>query len=138
MAEKITASLIFEALGRPAEHVKESLTKLVDKLEDEEKVEINDKKIAEPKKVKDRENVFSSFVEIEIETNLQKFLAIIFSYMPSNIDVITPEKLRMSNSDLNSFLNEIARKLHKYDEIAKTVLMERKKMAKQMKDKKQD
>ena len=66
------------------------------------------------------------------------FMSIVFNYMPSNIDIITPERINLTNSDLNDLFNTLAQKLHRYDEIAKTVLMERKKLAKKLKEKKKE
>jgi len=134
MTEKIQAALILEILGRPAEYVKEILSKIIEKLGNEKNVRLLDKRIAEPKEVEGEENVFTSFAEVEIETNLQTLMLLIFAYMPSHIDIITPEDLRIKNSDMNLFLNELTRKLHQYDELAKTLMMERQIIAKQIQE----
>lgn len=133
MENKIRAVFILEALGRPPEHVKEKLESVIDKLKKEENVEVMGDSIAKPRKAKDSKKLFTSFAEVEIETNLQKLLALVLAYMPSNIDIITPEKIQLKNSDLNSILNQITQKLHRYDEIAKTVMMERKQLANKIK-----
>ncbi len=134
MTESVRAILILEILGRPAGHVKEILSKIIEKLEKEKNVRLLDKRIAEPKEIEGQENIFTSFAEVEIETNLQTLMLLIFAYMPSHIDIITPEDLRIKNSDLNLFLNELARKLHRYDELAKTLMMERQIIAKQIQE----
>ncbi len=131
--EKVNAIFVLEILGKPAEYIKERLEEIVSKLEEEEKVEIKEKKIAEPKKMKDRE-LFTTYAEVELETSLYKLMLLIFSYMPSNIDIITPENLKIKNNDLNTFLNELVRKLHQYDELARTMMLERQKLVKQIKE----
>jgi hypothetical protein len=131
--EKVKAIFMLEILGKPAEYIKEQLEEIVGKLEKEDKVEVKEKKIAEAKKIKDKE-LFTSFAEVELETSLDKLMLLIFSYMPSNVDIITPEKLEIKNNDLNTFLNELIRKLHQYDELARTMMLERQKLVKQIKE----
>jgi len=134
MTESVRAILILEILGRPAGNVKEILSKIIEKKKKKKNVRLLDKRIAEPKEIEGQENIFTSFAEVEIETNLQTLMLLIFAYMPSHIDIITPEDLRIKNSDLNLFLNELARKLHRYDELAKTLMMERQIIAKQIQE----
>ncbi len=128
MAEKLTAILIIEVLGKPAEYIKKALEDILEKLKKEKDVNVTHSEVKEPKELES--GVFTTFAEIELETSLQMLMNILFAYMPSHIEVIEPEKLSLINSDLNSFLNEITRKLHQYDELAKAMLME-KEVAKQ-------
>ncbi len=123
MAEKLNAVLIIEMLGKPPEHIKQIMSDLIDKLGAVQDTKILQKKIADPKKVE--ENVFTVFSEVEIETSFPSLMNITFSFMPSHIEIITPEELKIRNSDLNSFFNELMRRLHQYDEIAKAILLER-------------
>ncbi len=133
MEEKVRAVLMIEILGKPPKYLKKRLEEIVDKLSKEKEVNLIDKKIADPKKLEEKE-LFTSFVEVEIETSLKTLMLLIFGYMPSNIDIITPEKLKVQNSDLNSFLNELARKLHQYDELARSMILERQQLTKQIKE----
>ena len=131
MLEKIKAILILEILGRPADFVKQTLLEMIDKLGKEKEVKIISKTIAEPKTIE--EGVFSSFAEVEIETTMQTLMMLIFAYMPSHMDIITPEELRIKNSDLNMFFNELIRKLHQYDEVAKAMIIERETFVRRLK-----
>jgi len=45
--------------------------------------------------------------------------------MPAHVEITNPESLIIKNYDLNVFFNELVRRLHQYDEIAKISLMER-------------
>jgi hypothetical protein len=134
MTDNVQAVFIIEILGKPAEHLKKTLSEIVKKMGEEKNVKIVDKKIAEPKELEGQEGFFTSFAEVEFQTNIQQLMLLIFGYMPSHIDIIIPEELRIRNSDLNLFLNELTRRLHQYDEIAKTVLMERQIIAKQIRE----
>ncbi len=134
MAEKIQVILILEILGKPEEYIKNSLTELVEKIGKEENVNLINKSIAEPKKVEGEENWFTTFAEVEIETTLQKLLNLIYSYMPAHIEIIYPENIEIKNFDMNNFLNELARRLHQYDELARRILIEREILAKQIQE----
>ena len=134
MTERINASLILEILGKPANHVKKTLSDIIKKLGEEKDVKILNKKIAEPKTVEGREDIFTSFAEVEIQTNLQKLMLLIFFYMPSHVEVTSPEDLSIRNTDFSLLLNDLLTKLHRYDEIAKALLFERKAIAQQIKE----
>lgn len=128
MAEKeIKAFVIFEMLGRPAEHLKKTLTEFIEKLGKEPGIQIKDKKINEPKKIPEaKQEIYTTFAETEMELkDLPTLFNLIFSYMPSNIEIIEPEELKIKNFDLNVLINELARRLHQYDEIAKGLALER-------------
>ena len=123
--ETIRAVLMLEAMGKPADYVKETLEKIAEEIGKQQEVRVLRKETAEPKPIKDSKELFSSFTEIEIETNIVRFMGLLFNFMPAHVEIITPEELKIKNNDLNLFFNELMARLHKYDEIAKTVLMER-------------
>ena len=133
MNEKINAVLILEILGKPADYVKKVLADVVKKLGEEKDVKILNKNIAKPKQLEDKD-IFTSFAEIEIQTSLQKLMLLIFFYMPSHIEIIEPENLQIRNSDMNLFLNDLLKKLHQYDEIAKALMLERRAIAQKIKE----
>ena len=133
MSEKINAILMLEILGKPAEHIKKILSQIIDKLAEEKDVRLIEKKIADPKEIPEQKELFSSFAEVEIETNLEKLLAICFGYMPSHIEIISPEYLKFKNYELNISLNVLIRRLHQSDELAKGMMIERHILAEQIK-----
>lgn len=127
MVEKIKAVLIFEMLGRPVEHLKNTLVQFVEKISQEDGVEILNKKIHEPKKIEEaKQELFTTFAETELSfKDMPSMFKIIFMYMPSHIEIIEPEEIKIKNFDLNILMTELARKLHQYDEIAKKLSIER-------------
>jgi hypothetical protein len=50
---------------------------------------------------------------------------IMFRYMPAHIELIEPEKMQLETSDWNSILNNLAMKLHRYDELTKILSIEK-------------
>jgi len=127
MVEKIKAIVIFEMLGRPADYLKETLKKFIDKVNNEKGVKILGKKIKKPKKLEQaKQELYTTFAEAELEfEDMQAMFKIIFIYMPSHIDIISPEEIKIKNFDLNVLMTELARRLHQYDEITKRLSAER-------------
>ncbi len=132
---KIQAILIFEVIGRPAEYLKQTLEDIENKLNQIKGIKIKSNKINEPLPYKYKEGFFTNFSEIEVEAeNLTAFSKIMFVYIPSHIEIITPERLEIQNTNLNDFFNELAGKLHQYDEIARILQIEKIKLTKKVKE----
>jgi hypothetical protein len=138
MDEKIKAMFIFEILGRPPEYVKQSLEEHILDLEKIEGVKILNKKIHEPKELntdklvknkklekEDSKDLYTSFAEVELTANnLILLFSVTFRLLPSHVEIISPDELRLKNFDLNSIISELAIKLHRYDEVAKILTIE--------------
>ena len=134
MPDKIKALLIYEILGRPAEHIKKSLEDLINKIGENPGIEIIKNKIHEPHLLeeKDRktletdEQIFSTFAEVELDIdNLNLVYTLIINTLPSSIEIMEPSQLNIKNFDLSSALSELTIKLHKFDEIAKALAMDK-------------
>lgn len=118
--------MVFEILGRPKENVTEALQTITVKLGSEKGVKVLDKKIHEPIQAQDSDTLFTSFAEVEVEfESLEMYLAVIFSYLPSNIEIVKPEKLQMDNQKLNEIGNAVIQKIHNYDSVTKKYIYER-------------
>jgi hypothetical protein len=133
--EKIRAIIILEIIGRPPEHIKETLSKLIQSISEEKGIKIIENKIGDAQEIKEKKDFYSSFAEIEIQTeDLFNLSLLIFKYMPSHIDIISPEKIEMTNHDWNNIYNEITRRLHGYDEIARVLQMQNLQMQEKLKE----
>lgn len=129
--EKISAIMILEIMGRPDNYVKESAEMLLAKIKEEKGIKIAKSKIADLKKLDN--GLFSTFIEIELDAdNLLVFADIMFRFMPANVEVVSPEKITMENFDVNALLNNLAMKLHRYDELTKVLAMEKDILIKQV------
>lgn len=116
---EIEAAIILEMIGRPADYLKSALNNFIATMVAEDGIKITSKKIHEPKKIKESSDMFSTFAEIEIKCALEKLFFIVSKYMPSHIEILKPEGIKMTNLELSTLMTEFARRLHKYDEIAK-------------------
>jgi hypothetical protein len=128
MAQKIRALLIFEILGRPPEHIKQALDDYVSQLDKQRGISLVSKTIHEPKLVeeKDSKDLYTTFAEAEVLIdNMNALLSIVLNMLPSSIEIIQPEELAITNSELTSALTDLTLKLHRYDEVAKTLSIEK-------------
>lgn len=118
--------MILEILGRPPGHIKEAMSVLVQRLKSEPGVRVIDETHHEPVKVQDTKDLYTSFSEILFEVeSLTMYFGIIFAYMPSNVEILSPQEIAMANTDLNEITGILAQRLHDYDAIAKKMVSER-------------
>lgn len=126
MVGKIQARLIIEILGRPEEHVKSALVGLIEKLSKEKGVKLLEKTINNPRKLEESKDLFTAFADVLVEfDSLPAYMSVLFSYMPSNIEIIHPETLEIKNLDLSEMGNVILQRLHHYDSLVKGIMNER-------------
>jgi len=148
MSPNIRVSFIIEILGRPPEHLKSTMELLIDKLGNENGVRIVERIVHEPKKIEEKNKVnedktlakklkrnksiiitgeiFTTFAEIEAEfETLESLLFVAFNYMPSNIEIISPQNFILRNSDIGGLLTGIMLRLHRYDEISKKLTVDK-------------
>lgn len=133
----IKAIFIIDVIGKPPEHLIESLENICKSIDEEKGVSVTNKKIKEPviiEKYKDR-GFYTSFAEIEIDVEEIANLAILlFKYMPAHVEIIEPELIALTNNGWGDILSELTRRLHGYDEIAKILQAEKGILQKKLKD----
>jgi len=120
--KKIRAIIILEIMGKPPEHLIETLNEIIKKIGKEKGVKVKEKKVNEPVLMKNQKEFYTSFAEVEIEVEEILYLAILmFRYMPAHIEIISPELISLTNNGWNDILNELARRLHGYDEVTRVI-----------------
>lgn len=134
--EKIIASFLIEVLGKPPEYIEKALNNIIEKINNEEGViKILKKEIKSPAPLKEQKDLFLSFAEIELEAkDISTISGIVFKYMPSHIEIFSPKKVLIKNNDLNDFFNEVTRRLHSYEEIARVIQNEKAILEKQIRE----
>lgn len=139
--QKISALMILEVIGKPKEFLTETLGNLVKQMDTEPGVVVKRKDIKEPKKIEERTAVadnssgklkvepkdfYVSFAEIEVELDsIFNLVFMMFKYMPANVEIFSPEVLALTNNGWNEVLNELIRRLHSYDEVARVLQIEK-------------
>lgn len=125
MANKeITALMIVEVMGRPPEYLKEAIEKHISQLDNRKDVKLVSSKISDTKKIDEEKDLYSSFAEVEVRVSgLGRLLDLVFEFMPSSIEIVDPENLELNCQETTMFLNDLAGRLHKYDDVAKLAQM---------------
>lgn len=139
---EIRASLIFEVLGRPKEHIIEMLELLIKELGKKKGIIITKNKIHEARQLPKSEgtqDLFSSFAEVEIVAeDTAKILEIIFDYMPSSVEIVEPKELKINLSDANALLNDLATRLHHYNMLINAMRAQLEILSEKLKNQKKD
>ena len=127
--------MIVEILGRPAEHVKESLKNHVEQMYKLKDIEVFSISVNEPIKIEEHQDAYSCFSEVEFSVpSFLRLLELIFDFMPSSIEIISPSEVKMSAFDATCLANNLTGRLHKYDEIAKMAQMYNQQLVKKMQE----
>ncbi|MEA3430961.1 MAG: hypothetical protein U9R08_06840 [Nanoarchaeota archaeon] len=114
---KIVSKAILEVLGKPKEHVETTLQSLVNQIKALKQFKITDSFLSE---IKEQDHLFSAFVEIEIEVKkISDLIGFCFDFMPSSIEILSPDHLKLTASDLSDFLTDLQAKLHQGDMVSK-------------------
>lgn len=121
--ELIRCRAILEVLGKPKEHVEETVKLLVEKVRENPEISILSEKYAEMKQ--EGKTMFSTFVELEmIIKGITVLTGFCFDFMPSSIEIEKPEELVIKNRDISNIYNDLQAKLHNVDMVAKTLKAE--------------
>lgn len=124
MDKNIVFRTIIEVLGKPKEHVEQSLNDYVQNLKNNANYEIVKEDFAEIKK-QEKDELWACFVELEIKTaKVENITFFCFQYMPSMIEIIEPEELVFSEREFSLFLNDLQTRLHQVDFLAKQLKLE--------------
>lgn len=128
--EKIHLRAIIEILGFPKEHVEETMKLIINKLKEEKDVEYINNKIHE---TKEAGKLFSTFAEIEFKlNNMENLIDFCFNYMPSSIEIISPDKFHLEHIEISGFLNDLMARLHRTDMLLKNIIAENKVLKKEV------
>jgi hypothetical protein len=112
--------MIVEIAGRPADHVKEILSKHVGVMNNIKDLVVHSIKVHDPKEIEGSNGVYTCFAEVEFEApSLGRLGETVFDFMPSSIEIVEPSRISADLPEVTALLNSISGKLHRYDEIAK-------------------
>lgn len=140
--QKIHAVMILEVIGKPAKHLTDTLELLIDEIGKEQGITVKSKEVKEPRlmgensqiaeasgkeiKIQEHKDFYISFAEVEVESeNILSLVFLMFKYMPAHIEIISPENVPLTNGGWNDILNDLMRRLHGYDEIARVLQVEK-------------
>ncbi len=111
---KIKARAVIEVLGKPKEHIENTINKYIDNIKEDNNFDVLTSEIMP---AKEQENgMFSTFAELDFNTKqIENITAFCFDYMPSSIEIMEPEKMIMKSSQMSDLMNDLQSKLHMLD-----------------------
>ena len=131
--KNISALMIVEVIGTPPEHLIETLENIIKTIDGEKGVSVKRKEIKEPKLMEGQTDFYTTFAEIEVEVEEILHLAILmFKYMPAHVEILYPELIALTNNGWNDIFNELTRRLHGYDEVARILQLENAQLQKKL------
>ncbi len=129
----IKVSLIVEVLGKPKEYLTDSLNKIVEQIDKEKGVVVESKEIHDPKELENKKGFYTAFADIQVEVEEVRYLIILmFKYMPAHVEIIEPELIALTNNGWGDIINELTRRLHGYDEIARVLQLQNQQFRKEL------
>lgn len=114
----IHCASIVEIAGAPKEHVEKTLRDYIEKLKnDDNGITVIKEDYSE---TKENGKLFGAFAEIEFLAKDASAIAFFcFDYMPSSIEIISPEQFTYRGVDFSGFFNDLAGRMHRIDRVVK-------------------
>ncbi len=132
MEPKILFRTVIEVLGKPKEHVQESIQQYVEQLKKNPKYIVVRQESAEVQQQEGSE-LWATFTELEIKTDkMEDIIAFCFDYMPAVIEILEPLEIKFKDVQLSQLLNDLQSKLHQVDMVAKQAALESEHLKKNM------
>lgn len=123
---KLSVQAVIEVLGRPPEHLTDALNQLIVSIGAEKGLVVREKLVHEPTKAEGSDDLFTNFAELTLDCDsMDSYFLFVFRYMPSHIEIISPENLHLTNLEFTELANRISSRMHEYDALAKKALFER-------------
>lgn len=119
--EKIKIHTIIEIAGAPREHVEETIKKVTEIIKTNKKLEVLKQEVAEIEKTEapslknpeEKMEIFSTFADMEINLeNFDELMQFCYTFMPSSLEILEPEDLKIKNSHLSNSINDLLGRLH--------------------------
>ena len=120
--------VFFEMLGKPKEHVEETLKKYIERIKTDENIKFIEEDYAEAEEKED--GLWSTFVEAVILVNgMDKLTWLCINFMPASIEIIEPEEKKYTNKQIGFWINDVLSKLHEISLMTKTLANKNKQFA---------
>ena len=115
----IRAWAAFEVLAINEDKAKESLTNLINKIDQDNKIQVYEKEFSEPVKVENPTKTIKQAYSITcdlklIAKNIDNLLQFVISYGPSAIEIIEPNEIKMQIGEVQNILNTVSGMMHKF------------------------
>jgi len=122
--DMIKCKIISEVLGSPQEHVDKTLNLLLERLKERKSLNASNEKMFQAEKVEGKP-LFSGFIEYEIGVeNISDLTGFCFDFMPSSIEILDPNELKINSVHAGEFFNDMLARLHQNDMFLRNTVAE--------------
>lgn len=109
--EKLIVRTIFEVIGRPKEHVEQTIKAYIENIKTDQQINVLKEDYERAEEVDD--DMFSGIAEIELEVpNIEKLTWLCINFSPASVELISPRALSLEDKDITHWLNDLLSKLH--------------------------
>ena len=116
----IRATVIFEVVGKPKEHVEQSIKAYLENIKSDENIKVIEEDY-EPTDTLD-DGLFSSVVETDmLLKGLEKLTWLCINFSPASIEITEPTSFTFGQKELGHWLNDLLAKLHEIGMANKTI-----------------
>jgi hypothetical protein len=123
MNEAIIFRSILEIVGKPKEHIEQTMDMYIDKIKKDRNLKIIS--IDKPEAESHEKDLFSVIAELEIKAKTAGDLMLFcYEYMPGSVEILEPGELIYKAHEFTGFINDIQSKLHKVDMLVKNLSAE--------------
>src|SRR3989338_4869097 len=113
----IRCKVIIEVLGKPKDHVEDSIRDYVEKIKNDPELIVMNADFSE---AAEKNRLWAVFVELDmVIKGILKLIGFCFDYMPSSIEITKPEEFAIKKSTVENFINDLQARLHNVDMIVK-------------------
>jgi len=106
----IRCKTIIEILGKPKEHVENSLKLAIKKIKEQKNIVLKEGDLY---KAKEKEGLWSTFSELELLfKDVNSLVGFCFDYVPSSVEILEPKGLKFDTNGLSGLINDFLAKLH--------------------------
>ncbi|MCA9477559.1 MAG: hypothetical protein KC535_00235 [Nanoarchaeota archaeon] len=109
--EPIIVRTIFEVIGRPKDHVEQTIKAYLENIKTDEEITVQQEEFEPAQEIE--EGMFSAICEAELKVNdIEKLTWLCMNFSPASVEVISPPAFSMEDKDITHWLNDLLSKLH--------------------------
>ena len=106
----ILTRIIVEVVGKPKEHVENSLKLAIKKIKEQKNIILREGDLY---KAKEKDGLWSTFSELELLfKDIKSLVGFCFDYVPSSVEILEPKGLKFDTNELSDLINDFLAKLH--------------------------
>lgn len=110
---EIQCIITLQVVGKPKEHVEDSMEKYLDLVDKEKAITVINIEEGDAEELEEEDGFFSAFAEIEmLVPGVDALTQIAFNLSPANIEILEPQEFEFAGRHLQLWLNDLLTRIH--------------------------